>query len=98
MATKLLSNFVLPMFFEVSNATLALDGEDMDITVLKIPLKKLHLKNTLTCYKVDLLDPTEVPAQYCPNSSSTQQSNYMSSGCVIKCKDHKDNKEVSIVV
>jgi hypothetical protein len=97
-STNLLNNFVLPMFFEGTNATLALDGEDMDITVLKIPLKKLHLKNTLTCYKVELLEPSEVPAQYCPNASSTQQSNYQSSGYMIKCKDHKGNKEVSIVV
>jgi hypothetical protein len=103
-ASSLLSNFILPLFINGENATLVLDGEDMDIQVLKIPLKKMHLKNTLTCYKVAILPPSEIPVKYCGNASEALSTDTFGrrldtgSGYVIKCKDHKDSKEVSIVV
>merc|ERR1712228_399795 len=98
------NNFIVPLFMEGANATLTLEGEDIDINVLKIPLKKLHMKNTMTCIKVQITDPTEVPAQYCGQGSNTLAESagnrrlYSSSGYVIKCSDHKNKNELSIVV
>merc|ERR1712014_565907 len=103
-SAALLNNFIVPLFVEGSNATLTLEGEDMQLTVLEISLKKLHLKNTMTCTQVQVTDPTEVPAQYCGQGSGSLAENagnrrlYSSSGYVIKCSDHKTKNELSIVV
>jgi len=104
-SAPLLNNFIVPLFMEGANATLTLEGEDIDINVLKIPLKKLHMKNTMTCTKVEVTDPTDVPAQYCGHQGSSMLAEgsgnrrlYSSSGYVIKCSDHKNKNELSIVV
>jgi len=109
-ATMLTNLFVVPLFFEDSNATMTIEGEGVSLTALGLSLNDLHMRKTMTCRKVEILPYAEIPDKFCRDVTSKPQANSphietkgrrldASSGYVISCAaDHKGSEEFHLVV